>query len=98
MTRTYDVYEKLVDEEDELLARIKLCEGCQWSVLEYVSRQGELGKAIGEEIVTNIHQIEQDLRTELLHLRLEKGFLAEAMKTEDPRILDEHETESGVDH
>ncbi|WP_058300639.1 hypothetical protein [Gorillibacterium timonense] len=89
MTSTCDVYEKLVDEEDELLAKIELCEGCQWSLLEYVSRYGEMGRAIGEEIITNIHHIEQDLRTELLHLRLEKGFLAETMKKGESRLPEE---------
>jgi len=80
MARTFDLYEKLVVEEEELLERIKFCEGCQWALLEYVCRHGELGEALGEEILTDIHQIEQDLRTELLHLRLEKGVLAERMK------------------
>jgi hypothetical protein len=76
MTEARQLYENLVIEEDELVAKIQLCEGCQWTILEYLIQHGELGRGIGEEITTTIHTIEQDLRTELLHLRLDKGFLA----------------------
>jgi len=79
MTEVSQVYENLVLEEDELVTKIQLCEGCQWTILEYLIQHGELGREIGEEITTTIHTIEQDLRTELLHLRLEKGFLAAQM-------------------
>ncbi|AIQ11415.1 hypothetical protein PDUR_05065 [Paenibacillus durus] len=37
------------------------------------------GGGISEEILTAIHIIEQDLRTELLHLRMEKSLLAGKM-------------------
>jgi hypothetical protein len=75
-------YEKLVEEEDELTTKIKLCEGCQWMLLDYISKNAGVGEEIGEEIMTRVHTIEQDLRTELMHLRLEKGILAGRMRGE----------------
>jgi len=80
MTETAANYEQLVLEEDELVAKIRLCEECQWSLLELISRHGDMGREIGEEIVATVHTIEQDLRTELLHLRLEKGIVGEGMR------------------
>jgi len=43
MTNTTDHYEQLVVEEDELVAKIRLCEECQWSLLELFSHHGETG-------------------------------------------------------
>ena len=62
------------------MAKIRLCEDCQWTLLELISRSGETGREIGEEVATAILTIEQDLRMELVHLRLEKGMLAERMR------------------
>lgn len=87
MTQPNETYEKLVLEEDELITRIKICEGSQWSLLSYVSKYGEVGKTLGEEFLTGIHQVEQDLRTELFHLRLEKGFYAETLKARPNSIV-----------
>ena len=88
MTETAEHYEQLVLEEDGLVAKIRLCEECQWMLLELLSRHGETGRDIGEEIVTTVHTIEQDLRTELLHLRLEKGIMSESMrKLDNPATL-----------
>lgn len=78
-------YEKLVLEEDDLLTKIRLCEDCQWAILEVLSHHGELGKEIGEEITATVHTIEQDFRTELLHLRLEKGSLAGKISNESSK-------------
>jgi hypothetical protein len=80
MSETTEQYEQLVDEEEELIAKIRLCEECQWTVLELVGRHGEKGREIGEEIMKTVLTIEQDLRTELIHLRLEKGMLAERLR------------------
>ncbi|MNO09297.1 hypothetical protein D3C81_2323660 [compost metagenome] len=55
--------------------------------MAYVSQYGEVGKTLGEEFLTGIHQVEQDLRTELFHLRLEKGFYAETLKVRPNSIV-----------
>ncbi|MCL6457243.1 MAG: hypothetical protein K6T85_04480 [Gorillibacterium sp.] len=80
MTEANNFYEKLVVEEEELVMKVQLCEGYQWTILTYLSNQGEIAKEIGEEILTIVHTIEQDLRTELLHLRVEKELLGGMMK------------------
>lgn len=72
-------YENLILEEDELVAKVRLCEDCQWTLFQFFGQKGEAGRGISEEILTAIHIIEQDLRTELLHLRIEKSNLAGKM-------------------
>ncbi|WP_052339722.1 hypothetical protein [Gorillibacterium massiliense] len=68
----------LAQEEDELKQKISFCEGCLLEILKYISNCSMSGMEImAEEILTKIHAIEQDLRTDLLHLRLEMGIVTE---------------------
>jgi hypothetical protein len=73
-------YEQLELEEDELIQKIGLCEGSISMIVDYMANNGDKGIQIGESIITAVHTIEKDLHTELLHIRLEKGFLANKMK------------------
>ena len=82
MAEGSNLYENLVVEEDELVQKVTLCETYQWTILDSISKQGEIGKEIGEELLTVVHTIEHDLRTELLHLRIEKGLLAAKLDKE----------------
>lgn len=76
MTEARQLYENLVLEEDELVAKIELCEGCQWTILEYLIQHGEVGRGMARRLQPRSIRVSNDLRTELLHLRLDKGFLA----------------------
>lgn len=80
MEDSTNCHDKLKVEEDEILSKIQFCEGCLETILMFISNNCECREEIiGEEIVMKVHTIEQDLRTELLHLRLEKGILAGRM-------------------
>jgi len=74
-------YENLVEEEDALLQKICQCEECKWTILDFCYKNNG-NREVGEAILTSIHAIEQDYRTELLHLRLEKSLLAGKMRDE----------------
>lgn len=73
-------YEQLVLEEDELIQKIGVCEGCISMILEYIPNNSDADVQIGESIVSAVHTIEKDLQTELLQVRLEKGILANKIK------------------
>jgi len=75
------MYEGLVEEEDELVGKLKTCEGFMRAMLEFLSRNCGFAEEIGEKLLTELNAIEQELRTELLHLRLEKGLLAGRMRS-----------------
>ncbi|REK77704.1 hypothetical protein [Paenibacillus paeoniae] len=78
MVELIAVYERLVEEEDELLNKIEICEGCIAGIFEYLVSKKDTH--IGESILTAVHTIVKDLQTELLHLRLEKSLLADRIK------------------
>ncbi|TCZ78412.1 hypothetical protein E0485_07880 [Paenibacillus albiflavus] len=73
-------YEQLELEEDELIQKIGLCEGSISMIVDYIASNGDKGIHIGESIISAVHTIEKDLQTELLHIRLEKSFMANKMK------------------
>ncbi|MBP1991886.1 hypothetical protein [Paenibacillus eucommiae] len=74
-------YENLALEEDTLVQRIRVCEDCVSVILDYISNKNDSTHILTvEDIVSAIHVIEQDLQTELLHLKLEKGVLANKIK------------------
>ncbi|MFF2888556.1 hypothetical protein [Paenibacillus sp. NPDC057967] len=78
MVELMTVYERLVEEEDELLNKLEICEGCIACIFEYLVSKKDVH--IGESVLTAVHTIAKDLQTELLHLRLEKGLLADRIK------------------
>ncbi|WP_156130305.1 hypothetical protein [Paenibacillus durus] len=37
-------YENLILEEDELVAKVRLWEDCQWTLFQFFGQQGEAGR------------------------------------------------------
>ncbi len=74
------MYEGLVEEEDELVGKLTACEGFMWILLENIARSSAFVEEIGERLLTELNGMEQEWRTELLHLRLEKSLLAGKMR------------------
>lgn len=69
-------YNGFAVEEDTLIQRIGVCNDCIEVILKYVSDKVDpIHILTAEDIITAIHQIGQDLDTELLHVRLEKSLL-----------------------
>ncbi|KRE71989.1 hypothetical protein [Paenibacillus sp. Soil750] len=69
-------YQSIIQEEATLMQRISLCKVSIDILLEYISRHADsIHILTAEDIVTSIHTMTQDLDTELLHVRLEKGIL-----------------------
>ncbi|MEC0227362.1 hypothetical protein [Paenibacillus alba] len=74
-------YNETVKEEQILLQRINVCNEFIDVILTYISEKADsIHMLTAEDIVTSVHTIGQDLDTELLHLRLEKGILDNKLK------------------
>ncbi|MFB6366558.1 hypothetical protein ACFCP7_21320 [Paenibacillus elgii] len=74
-------YDRCVGEEDRLLERLKTLESCQYAIFDHMYRYGErFDKLTAEEVLIVIDQLEDAVRLELLHVRLEKAYLAYQMK------------------
>ncbi|NOU99447.1 hypothetical protein [Paenibacillus planticolens] len=75
-------YEEVLQEESILTQRISLCHEFIDIILKYISRNADsIHILTAEDIVTAVHTIGQDLDTELLHLKLEKGILENKLKS-----------------
>ncbi len=69
-------YQSTIQEEATLTQRITLCKVSIDILLEYISHHADsIHILTAEDIVTTIHTMAQDLDTELLHVRFEKGIL-----------------------
>ncbi|MCP3779386.1 hypothetical protein [Paenibacillus sp. MZ03-122A] len=72
---TYNCY---VEQEDSYYKKLETLEQCQHALFDHIYRYGEIfDKLMVEEVLLAIHQLEDK---ELLHLKLEKVFLAFEMK------------------
>lgn len=73
--------ERLVEEETALLQKVRTCEECVFAVLGHLFQHNDkVHVMMVEDVLTLVHNKETELRTELLHLRLEKARLAVAHK------------------
>lgn len=91
MQQTQTKYEQALQEETALTQRISLCKEFIDIILEYISHKADsIHILIAEDIVTAVHTIGQDLETELLHLRMEKGILENRLKIEHGRQADQN--------
>jgi hypothetical protein len=82
MQQIQNKYEQALQEESILTQRISLCKEFIDIILEYISQKADsIHILTAEDIVTAVHTIGQDLDTELLHLRLEKGILENKLKS-----------------
>ncbi len=69
-------YEELAVEEGVLLQKIETCEACVEAILDCVLKKVDsIHVLTAEDLLTSVHTITTDLRTELLHLRLEKNII-----------------------
>lgn len=74
-------YNEAIKEEQILIQRINVCKEFIDVILTYISEKADsIHILTAEDIVTSVHTIGQDLDTELLHLRLEKGILDNKLK------------------
>lgn len=81
MSEQMDTYNRYIEQEDTIYKRLETLEQCQCAILHYIFRYGEqFNKLMVKEVLLGINQLEIDVRMELLHLRLEKAFLAYEMK------------------
>jgi len=70
-----------VEQEDVFYKQLGTLEQCQGAILEHIYRYGErFDKVMVEEVLLNVHQLEDKVRLELLHLKLAKAFLAFELK------------------
>jgi hypothetical protein len=74
-------YDELSAQEQEFLKQIGTVELCITAIIDYIFRYGDLtNKLTAEDILIAVHQIEIELRIEMLHLRLEKALVACELK------------------
>jgi len=84
MSEVLKVYEQFVTEENQLCRRIETLDIMQSYILQTVHKHGpELDTLTVEDVLMSIHRIQQDLQTELIHIRLEKSVLSH--KHSNPR-------------
>lgn len=70
-------YEQMVVQLDEYFKQVETAELCLTAIINYIFRYGNLtNKITVQEVLDVVHQIEIDLRTKILHLRLEKALVA----------------------
>lgn len=77
----HEQYKRMVEQEDSYLNQITTVEMCIMAILDHIYRYGEHFDRTGvKDILESVHQIEKNLRTDLINMRLEKAFLAYEMK------------------
>ncbi|MGG1518250.1 hypothetical protein ABE504_22720 [Paenibacillus oryzisoli] len=80
--------ETTLQEEATLTQRIRLCRDFIDILLEYVSHNADqIHILTAEDILTSVHTIAQDLDTELLHVRLEKGILENKLRSQQSQVV-----------
>jgi hypothetical protein len=66
-------YETLVLEENELLAKLRTCQSMIEAILDaFTEDRHSFHLLTVEDVLTEVHTMELEIRTELLHLRFEK--------------------------
>jgi hypothetical protein len=81
MSETMTTYNRYIEEEDKLYKQLNTLELCQCALFDHISRYGkQFNKLTAEEVLLNINELEVNVRLELLHVRMEKAFLAHGMK------------------
>lgn len=77
----YEQYERLVEQEDSYLKQITTVMQCVEAILDSLNRNtASFHKEGIKDIVSMIHQIELNLRSDLLHVQMDKAFLAYELK------------------
>ncbi len=74
-------YDELAAQERTLFQQISTAELSLSALFNYIFQYVDVtNKLIVEDIMSAVHQIELDLRTEMLHLRLEKAIVSCELK------------------
>lgn len=77
MTLNMDAYEKLVEQEDQIVKRVWTCEETSNTIFYLLFQRGEaLSLSTCRNILTEIQQIRESLQKDLIDLRLEKSMLS----------------------
>jgi hypothetical protein len=78
---TIEQYKRMVEQEDSYLNQITTVEMSIAAIIDHIYRHGEHFDRTGvKDILESVHEVERNLRSDLLQLRLEKVFLAYDMK------------------
>ena len=78
-------YNRYVEQEDRAVDRLETLESCLYSVFDHIYRYGErFDRDAVMEALLALHERETMIRLELLHLRLEKAYLAYALNPRKP--------------
>ncbi|AOK89377.1 hypothetical protein [Paenibacillus polymyxa] len=76
-----ETYNGYVEQEDSYYKKLETLEQCQHAIVDHIYRYREIfDKLTAEEVLLAVHQLEETLRLELLHLKLAKAFLAFELK------------------
>ncbi len=76
-----ETYNGYVEQEDSYYNQLATLEQCQYAIFDHIFRYGEIfDKLTAEEVLLAVHQLEDKVRLELLHLKLAKAFLAFELK------------------
>jgi len=74
-------YKRCVEQEDRYLKQLETLESCHYAIFDHMYRYGErFDKLAVEDVLLVIYQLEDAVRSGLLHVRLEKAHLAYQMK------------------
>ncbi len=68
-----EIYNGYVEQEDSYYKKLETLEQCQHAIFDHIRR-------MAEEVLLTIHQLEDKVRLELLHLKLLKAYLAFELK------------------
>jgi hypothetical protein len=74
-------YEALVEQEDSYFKQIMTSEMCLLAIIDHIFQYGEAFDRTGvKDILESVHEVQLNLRSDLLQLKIEKAFLACEMK------------------
>ncbi|XID90761.1 hypothetical protein ACF3MZ_19765 [Paenibacillaceae bacterium WGS1546] len=76
-----ETYNRYVEQEDDYYRQLETLESCQSAIFDHIYRYGgQFDELTAEEVLLNLHQLEDKVRLDLLQLKLAKAFLAYRMK------------------
>ncbi|WP_028560520.1 hypothetical protein [Paenibacillus pinihumi] len=76
-----DTYNLYIEQEDNYYKQLETIEQCQSAIFDYIYRSGSrCDKLTVQDILLSVHHLEDSIRVQLLHLKLEKAYLAYVMK------------------
>ncbi|WP_342562782.1 hypothetical protein NST84_24885 [Paenibacillus sp. FSL R7-0345] len=81
MTILQDKYESLVEQEDQLLTSLRTTAAYENAIFQITHEQAaEIHLPTAEKIIDKIHEYTEELRLDLLYVRLEKSHVAGMLK------------------